>query len=82
MALSKKDAWWALPTPFKVLLQAKRQESMFGGGTAVGRGRAPYFWGQNYGNPNARIAAQSFTDAFAPFAQVRFVELIDVEGVL
>lgn len=83
MALSKRDAWWALPTPFKALLQSKRQGGDFGGTGSVANGMAPYFWGQNYGNSEARIAGQSFIqDTFPRFSATRFRELIDPEGAL
>jgi len=60
MPFPKHLAWWALPTSYKDLLQKERQGGAFGGGQAAGVGRAPYFWGQEFGNPAADITAQHF----------------------
>ena len=60
MPFPKRLAWWALPTSYKQLLQQRREEGEFGGGQAVGAGRAPYFWSQEFGNPAANITPQHF----------------------
>jgi hypothetical protein len=56
----KAKAWWKMPTSYKELLQKKRYEGEFGGADSVAIGRAPYFWGQEYGNPAADISPQHF----------------------
>lgn len=80
MASKKSSAWWALPTSYKDLLQEKRaKESRFGGAEAAGAGLAPYFWGQEYGNPAAQITARHFITgpggSFARF-QPTFVSIM------
>lgn len=73
----KARAWWALPTSYKALLQQKREGGAFGGAEGVAAGRAPYFWGQEYGNPIAGInRPQHFvTDTFRAF-QPTFTEIM------
>jgi len=57
--VAKNWAWWKLPQSMKDLLQSKRQQSMFGGESAVGAGRAPYFWAQDFGSEAASIRPQN-----------------------
>ena len=73
----KARAWWALPRSYKALLQQKREEGGFGGAEGVAARRAPYFWGQEYGNPTAGIdRPQGFVrDTFAAF-QPTFVAIM------
>lgn len=80
MPLPKQYAWWALPTTYKQLLQQKRLEGEFGGGEAIAAGRAPYFWGQEYGNPAANIQPQRFIGDTLPAFQETFVRIM-TEGV-
>lgn len=79
----KSKAWWKMPTSYKQLLQEKREEGFFGGKDAVAAKRAPYFWGQEYGNPAADIQAQHFITgpdgSFEAF-QPTFI-LIMTEGI-
>lgn len=80
--MGKETAWWRLPRPYKDLLQAKRLEGMFGGDEAVGAGRAPYFWGQEFGNPGALIKPQHFIGETLPsFVAYRFPQIMS-EGFL
>lgn len=76
----KEEAWWLLPSHLRALLQKKRQEGMFGGGTGYAAGRAPYFWSQEWGNPGALIKAQGFArEAMATF-EPRFRDIM-TEGL-
>lgn len=75
--MGKPWAWWKLPTAYKDLLQAKRLEGRFGGATGVAAKRAPYFWGQEYGNPAAMISPQHFIGSTLPaFNKTRFPEIV------
>lgn len=75
----KSWAWWKLPSAYKDLLQSKRLGGMFGGRTGVGFHRyAPYFWGQEYGNPAASIEAQHFVGGTLPgFVNWRFPQIMN-----
>ena len=57
---SRATAWWNLTPNQKRDLQSARLGGEFGGESGAGVGRAPYFWGQEYGNPAANIKAQHF----------------------
>ena len=76
MAFPREYAWWALPTSYKELLQKKREEGEFGGSEAIAAGRAPYFWGQEYGNPAAGITAQHFIGDTLLGFRPRFLEIM------
>ena len=51
-------AWWYLSKKQKQVLEEQRQAGRFGGESAKGVGKAPYFWAQEYGEPKAAIEAQ------------------------
>ena len=51
-------AWWYLSKKQKQVLEEQRQAGRFGGESAKGAGKAPYFWAQEYGEPKAAIEAQ------------------------
>jgi hypothetical protein len=51
-------AWWYLSKKQKQILEEQRQAGRFGGESAKGVGKAPYFWAQEYGEPKAMIEAQ------------------------
>ena len=53
-------AWWNLTPKQKRLLQERRLAGEYGGETAAGVGRAPYFWAQEYGSAAANIQGQGF----------------------
>ncbi|NIQ88601.1 MAG: hypothetical protein GWN93_05795 [Deltaproteobacteria bacterium] len=53
-------AWWNLTPRQKRLLHERRLAGEYGGETAAGVGRAPYFWAQEYGSAAANIQAQGF----------------------
>ena len=57
---AREFAWWNLSYGNKAELQRQRLAGRFGGATAAGVGRAPYFWSQEYGNPKAAISPQRF----------------------
>jgi len=80
MPSNKSRAWWGLPTSYKDLLQQKRQEGYFGGAEAAGAKRAPYFWGQEFGNPAADITAQNFIGDTLPNFYPEFVRIM-TQGV-
>jgi hypothetical protein len=61
-------AWWNLSRTKKRVLQDRRHGEEYGGETAIGVGKAPYFWSQEYGNPRAAIEPQMFvTRTWASF---------------
>lgn len=51
-------AWWYLSKKQKQILEEQRQAGRFGGETAKGVGKAPYYWLQEYGEPKAMIVPQ------------------------
>lgn len=51
-------AWWYLSKKQKQVLEQRRQMGEFGGESAKGVGKAPYFWAQEYGEEKAMIVAQ------------------------
>ena len=57
---SGEFAWWKLTPKQKRVLQQRRLAGEYGGETAAGVGRAPYFWAQEYGNVAASIVGQGF----------------------
>ncbi len=52
-------AWWYLSKKQKRVLEEQRGAGRFGGETAKGVGKAPYFWPQERGEPKAAIRAQN-----------------------
>ena len=76
MPSNKSTSWWALPSSYKDLLQEKREGGMFGGAEGVAAGRAPYFWGQEYGNVAANITAQHFIGDTFPAFHPTFVQIM------
>lgn len=56
--IGSQFAWWYLSTKQKKVLEEQRQAGRFGGETAKGVGKAPYFWAQEHGEPKAMIPAQ------------------------
>jgi len=50
-SLEGSKAWWSLPRPAKKLLQQLREGGQYGGETAAGVGKAPYFYVQEAGLP-------------------------------
>lgn len=58
----KAAAWWNLTPNQKVALQQRRLGGEYGGESAAGVSRAPYFWSQEHGNPAAQIKAQKFAE--------------------
>lgn len=59
---SSEFAWWKLTQKQKRVLQERRLGGEYGGETAAGVGRAPYFWVQEYGSVAADISAQGFAE--------------------
>jgi len=51
-------AWWYLSAKQKKVLEEQRQAGRFGGESAKGVGKAPYYWAQEHGEPKAMIVAQ------------------------
>ena len=51
-------AWWYLSKKQKQILEEQRQAGRFGGESAKGVGKAPYYWAQEHGEPKAMIQAQ------------------------
>lgn len=63
--IGSQYAWWFLSRKQKKALRLKRAGGEFGGESAKGVGKAPYFWAQEYGEPKAAIAAKRYVkDAF------------------
>jgi hypothetical protein len=56
--IGSQFAWWYLSKKQKQVLEQKRQAGEYGGESAKGVGKAPYFWAQEYGEPKAMIQAQ------------------------
>ena len=58
-------AWWLLSRKQKAALEQERMGGRFGGESAKGVGKAPYYWAQEYGEPKAAIKAKGYVrDAF------------------
>lgn len=57
-AIGSQFAWWYLSKKQKQVLEEQRQAGRFGGESAKGVGKAPYFWAQEYGEEGAMIVGQ------------------------
>ena len=55
-------AWWNLSRKQKDALQAGRMAGKYGGVNAVGAGRAPYAWVQEFGESRSAIKGQHFME--------------------
>lgn len=62
-AVGSAFAWWYLSKKQKQVLEEERKMGRFGGETAKGVGRAPYYWPQEHGEPRAGIKAQHVVQA-------------------
>lgn len=60
MAANSAFAWWYLSHLQKRSLEQERRAGRFGGQTAKGVGRAPYYWAQEHGEPRAAIVGKHY----------------------